>query len=86
MDAFGGVEISLTAEEKWEINQNLWNLKVDVEREKERDLENDYYAAQLEGDYDTMEAIENGTYSRALRLVPTLRSLTLTFLRMRTVR
>ena len=62
MDAFGGVEISLTAEEKWEINQNLWNLKVDVEREKERDLENDYYAAQLEGDYDTMEAIENGTY------------------------
>ena len=62
VDAFGGVEISLTAEEKWEINQNLWNLKVDVEREKERDLENDYYAAQLEGDYDTMEAIENGTY------------------------
>lgn len=31
VDAFGGVEISLTAEEKWEINQNLWNLSQETE-------------------------------------------------------
>ena len=31
VDAFGGVEISLTAEEKWEINQNLWNLSHETE-------------------------------------------------------
>lgn len=31
VDAFGGVEISLTAEEKWEMNQNLWNLSQETE-------------------------------------------------------
>ena len=31
VDAFGGVEISLTSEEKWEINQNLWNLSQETE-------------------------------------------------------
>ena len=31
VDAFGGVEISLTAEEKWEMNQNLWNLSQESE-------------------------------------------------------
>ena len=31
VDAFGGVEISLTADEKWEINQNLWNLSQETE-------------------------------------------------------
>ena len=31
VDAFGWVEISLTAEEKWEINQNLWNLSQETE-------------------------------------------------------
>lgn len=62
VDAFGGVEISLTAEEKWEMNQNLWNLKVEVEKQKQKDIDSDYDTAQLEGDYETMEAIENGTY------------------------
>ena len=31
VDAFGGVEISLTAEEKWEMNQNLWDLSQETE-------------------------------------------------------
>ena len=31
VDAFGGVEIALTADEKREINRNLWNLSVETE-------------------------------------------------------
>ena len=31
VDAFGGVGISLTAEEKWEINRNLWDLSQETE-------------------------------------------------------
>ncbi len=39
VDAFGGVDVTLTAEEVREINKNLWNLTQEVQSQKEKDME-----------------------------------------------
>ena len=40
VDAFGGVDMELTAEEVGAINDNLWALSQEVEDQKERDMAN----------------------------------------------
>ncbi len=52
VDAFGGVDLELTAEEVREINKNLWSLSQEVENQKAED--------QAEGIYDVQ-------YPRILR-------------------
>lgn len=46
VDAFGGVDMELTAEEVGAINDNLWALSQEVEDQKERDMANGTYEEQ----------------------------------------
>ncbi len=46
VDAFGGVDIELTAEEVGAINDNLWALSQEVEDQKELDMQNGTYENQ----------------------------------------
>ncbi len=46
VDAFGGVDMELTAEEVGAINDNLWALSQEVEDQKERDMANGTYEDQ----------------------------------------
>jgi len=43
VDAFGGVEMEVTAEEMAQVNQNLWDLSNEVERQKEADSSSGTY-------------------------------------------
>lgn len=56
VDAFGGVEMDLTGEEKAQVNQNLWDLSVEAQRQKDEDMANGVYR---EGGYPE---IENGDF------------------------
>lgn len=40
VDAFGGVDITMTADEVYELNANLWALSQEVEEEKDIDIQN----------------------------------------------
>ncbi len=40
VDAFGGVDITMTADEVYELNANLWALSQEVKEEQEYDLQN----------------------------------------------
>lgn len=56
IDAVGGVEIELTGEECRQVNINLWNLFVDVGKEKQRarengDISEHHYATIQQSDY-----------------------------------
>lgn len=55
VDAFGGVDLELTAEEVKAVNDNLWALSQEVEDKKESDLQNgitdEIYAEITYGDY-----------------------------------
>lgn len=46
VDAFGGVDIELTAEEVDAVNDNLWALSQEVEQQKETDQANGTYEEQ----------------------------------------
>lgn len=43
VDAFGGVELEITAEELEELDKNLWNLNAEVEQQIELDKQNGTY-------------------------------------------
>lgn len=47
VDAFGGVDIELTAEEVGAINDNLWALSQEVEKRKEADINDGTYEDQV---------------------------------------
>lgn len=47
VDAFGGVDIELTAEEVGAINDNLWALSQEVEKRKEADISDGTYEDQV---------------------------------------
>ncbi len=47
VDAFGGVDIELTAEEVGAINDNLWALSQEVEKQKEADMSSGTYEDQV---------------------------------------
>lgn len=49
VDAFGGVNLELTAEEVREVNKNLWALSQEVEDQKAIDAENGVYDAEYPG-------------------------------------
>ncbi len=72
VDAFGGVDIELSAEEAREINRNLWSLSQEVLDQKEEDRENGTYESRqypviLHEDYildaDGKLDIDGGSYS-----------------------
>ena len=46
VDAFGGVDVALTAEEVREINRNLWSLSQEVSEQKDKDREEGTYERQ----------------------------------------
>ncbi len=43
VDAFGGVEMDVTAEEKVQVNENLWNLRQETEQQQQIDQMNGTY-------------------------------------------
>lgn len=52
VDAFGGVEMDLTGAEKGQINQNLWDLSMEAQRQKDEDMANGAYK---EGGYPEIQ-------------------------------
>ena len=50
VDAFGGVDITMTAEEVSALNDNLWALQQEVEEQKELDQQNGIYDEQSYSD------------------------------------
>ena len=50
VDAFGGVDITMTAEEVSALNDNLWALQQEVEEQKELDQQNGTYDEQSYSD------------------------------------
>ena len=46
VDAFGGVDITMTGEEVYQLNANLWALSQEVEQQKETDQANGTYEEQ----------------------------------------
>lgn len=61
VEAFGGVELELSGEEMLEVNRNLWNLSVEVEREGRKSpvKAEDYFTA-LDGTHNMVDGEYQG--------------------------